>query len=342
MRPWTTIVLLNALMSSAASFGQSTYSDRNWQQVCENAKATPLEQPAVTGSLLASKLGKCDSSDLYYGITGKPDYAAALECASYQRMHHDPRNGDMFYGPGVLTMLYANGLGVPRNYDTAIRFACEEDWASEAEMALRVGHLEAIRDGRAEPGKLDLCYDITSGLSMGSCTSIQTRRADAQREKVIAAIVEKLQPEAKPAFAELQSAEAAFERARTDNEVDLSGTARGMFALEEQKKLRDQFLINLQRFGNGDIPRASEKEVAALDRSLNSVYQDIQHAPRDSWQYGTVKPEGIRETERKWVALADAWVEFAKQAYANLDANAVRAQIIRLRLHQLRALAPRE
>jgi hypothetical protein len=54
-----------------------------------------------------------------------------------------------------------------------------------------------------------------------------------------------------------------------------------------------------------------------------------------------VKPDGIRETERKWVALADAWSEFARQAYPNLDTNTVRAQIIRLRLHQLRSLAPR-
>jgi len=115
-----------------------------------------------------------------------------------------------------------------------------------------------------------------------------------------------------------------------------------MFALEEQKRLRDQFLINLQRFGRGDVPRASEKDVAALDRTLNSVYQDIEHAPADSWQYGTVKPEGIRETERTWVALADAWADFAKQAYPGLDPSAVRAQIIRLRLHQLRSLAPKE
>ena len=30
---------------------------------------------------------------------------------------------------------------------------------------------------------------------------------------------------------------------------------------------------------------------------------------------------------KRWTALADAWVEFAHEAYPNLDANAVRAQI---------------
>jgi hypothetical protein len=115
-----------------------------------------------------------------------------------------------------------------------------------------------------------------------------------------------------------------------------------MFGLQELKKLRDQFLTNLQRFGNGDVPKISAAELADLDRALNSVYRDIERAPADTWRYGTIKPDGIRETERRWVALEDAWVDFARQAYPNLDPNAVRAQIIRLRLHQLRSLAPRD
>jgi uncharacterized protein YecT (DUF1311 family) len=278
---------------------------------------------------------------LYYGIKGKPDYAAALQCGWYERAHPKPGDANMFYGPGVLTMLYANGQAVPRNYDLAIRFACEQDWASQAEMELRIGHLEAMRDGKADRGRFDLCDDITSGLSMGACTSIQTGRADARRDQEIATGIAKLPGSSKAAFERLRKAEAEFEDARSDSEIDLSGTARGMFALEEEKKLRDQFLINLQRFGSGEVPHTTTSDVASLDHALNSTYQEILHSPANVWQYGTVKPDGIRETERKWVALADAWVEFAREAYPNLDANAVRAQIIRLRLHQLRSLAPR-
>jgi uncharacterized protein YecT (DUF1311 family) len=209
-------------------------------------------------------------------------------------------------------------------------------------MELRIGHLEAMRDARADRTRFDLCDDITSGLSMGACTNIQTSRADTRREQQIETLAARLPESAKPLFGQLRKAEAAFEDARSGNEIDLSGTARGMFELQETNRLRDQFLINLQRFGNGDVPRTSPADVAQLDRSLNSLYQDIQRAPADTWKYGTVRPEGIRETERTWVALEDAWVEFAKQAYPALDSNAIRAQLIRLRLHQLRSLAPRE
>lgn len=339
MRPWTTIALLALWMGTASLSGQSNYADPNWKQECTKALAAPLTPLATEGG---DKLATCDEIDLYYGISGKPDYPGALACGWYERAHPKPTYGSMFYGPGVLTMLFANGQAGRRNYDLAIRLACEQQWASDAEMALRVGHLEAMRSGKVEPGRFDLCDDITSGLSMGACTEIQTRRADAKREQEIAAAAAKLPEASKAAFEGLRKAEASFEGARCGDEVDLSGTARGMFALEEEKKLRDQFLINLQRFGNGDVPKASASDLTALDRALNSAYQEIQHAPADAWQYGTVKPDGIRETERKWVALADAWVEFAKQAYPNLDPNSVRAQIIRLRLHQLRSLAPKE
>jgi hypothetical protein len=343
MRPWTTITLLTLAACAASSSGQSSiYREPEWKRVCEKATAAPIEQPNLQGPLSTSNLASCDEQDLYYGIKAKPDYAGALQCGWYEHSHPKPNQANIFYGPGVLTMLYANGQAGTRNYGLAIRFACEQEWASPAEMEMRVGHLEAMRDGGADPTRFDLCDDITSGLSMGACTSIQTGRADARRDEQINAVAAKLPEAAKASFERLRKTEAEFEQARTGDEVDLSGTARGMFALEEERKLRDQFLINLQRFWNGDVPPTSEKDLAALDRALNSVYQDIQHAPADTWQYGTVKPDGIRETERKWVALAVAWVEFAKSAYPGLDPNAVRAQIIRLRLHQLRSLAPKE
>lgn len=341
MRPLMTIALLGFLASSTTLPAQSTqFHEPDWQQVCQKATAADVEQPAM--QLPAAQSQSCDETNLYYGISGKADYPAALACGWQERAHPKPTEANMFYGPGVLTMLYANGRAVQRNYELAIRFACEQDWASPAEMELRLGHLEAMRDGKVEPAAFDLCDDITSGLSMGACTSIQTGRADAKRDAEIAAVAARLPAESHQLFEKLRKAERAFEESRSGDEVDLSGTARVMFELQEQRRLGDQFLINLQRFGSGDVPHATASDVAALDRALNGVYQDIQTAPASNWQWGTIRPEGIRETERAWVALADAWAEFAHEAYPNLEATTVRAQIVRLRLHQLRSLAPRQ
>jgi hypothetical protein len=334
-------VLICLVLAGLAVCGAQQTSDytpdKNWKQVCERAKAAPLPSITSSGPLTPDQLAKCDETALYYGLGLKPDYAAALRCGWSQRVHPQHTVGNMFYGPGVLTMLYANGQGVPRNYDLAIRFACENEWAADAENEYRIGHLERLRDSQSQSGTFDLCDDITSGLSDGACTNIRTKRADAARAPQIAAMLQRLPISAKSAFPSLEDSEHGFETARIQNEVDLSGTSRAAFQLTEKAKLRDQFLINLQRFGKGDITAASSADLAALDRQLNETYQRIQASPASKWEYGTIKPEGIHETERKWVSLADAWIAFARVAYPKLSETAVRVQLI-LRLHQLRSL----
>ena len=246
----------------------------------------------------------------------------------------------MFYGPGVLTMLYANGKGVPRNYDLAIRFACEQDVAAEAEQALRIGHLEYLRANGPQARNFDLCNDVPSGQNEGACAAVEARWLDAQRAPKLAAAAAALPVAAKTLFTALQKAEEAFETARIENEIDLSGSARGAFQYEDQSGLRDQFVINLERFGRGDVPPVSEPDLAKLDRELNVVYQQIQRAKAKSWKLGTITPQGIRATQRQWLELTEAWVSFARAAYPELSPECVRAQLIRLRLHQLRELVP--
>ena len=108
--------------------------------------------------------------------------------------------------------------------------------------------------------------------------------------------------------------------------------------MEDEALLREQFLINLTRFAKGDVPPATESDLAELDRKFNEAYQAIQHSPASRWEYVTVKPEGIRKTERAWVALADEWTVFAAKAYPSISSARIRAQLVRLRLHQLRSL----
>ncbi|MDQ2711244.1 MAG: DUF1311 domain-containing protein [Acidobacteriota bacterium] len=330
-------------MGAALVSAQSTHSPREkeWSNVCAGLIAPPLSTPSSTHIEPESELEHCDSTALYYGFGHPQDPAAALQCAYYQRAHPRPSEGNPFYGPGVLTMLYANGRGIERNYNLAIRFACENPWAAEAEMELRIGHLEHLRDTHVSVTNFDLCDDGTSGLMEGACESIHQQFADEKRRKDLEAISANWPPQVKEAFQSLNAAEEAFVKARTRNEVDLSGTGRAAFALEEQGRLRDQFLINLQRFAKGDIPSASAADYTSVDQKLNDVYRHIQHAPDTAWQYGTIKSSGIRDTEVAWLKLRDAWVDFARIAYPHLSADTVRTQIARLRLHQLQSLDPK-
>jgi uncharacterized protein YecT (DUF1311 family) len=339
--PLTTAAVLFLLAHSLA--GQSTpyQAASNSEEVCKAALTWPLP-PEPSGPLSAAQLKNCDEEELYYGFSGKPNYAAALQCGWYQRTHPEPYNSSMFRGPGVLAMLYANGYGVARDYKLAMRFVCENEWSAEAELDYRLGHLAYLRDGGAENEPFDLCTDATSGLTGGWCADISARTEGVKRERRLHAAVAKLPPAAREKLPALQKAEAEFEKTRVETEIDLSGTLRGAFQIEDEQKLREQFVMNLTRFAAVDIPKSGAAELAKLDGQLNEAYQRIQHSPAKTWEYGTIKPEGIQRTQRTWIKLAAAWEDFGRVAYPSLSSKAIRAQLIRLRLHQLRSLLPQD
>lgn len=317
----TALFLLTLLAQTPAP------TEKNWKQVCALASATPFV--ATSGTPEDTNLQGCDAEKAYYGFDTAPDPAAALRCALYQREHPKETAGEVLSGPGILSMLYSNGMAVPRDVNQAIRFACEMEHAADAEMEFRIGHLEKLRTGQTETTNFDLCDDATSGVMMGVCESVQQRFADYKRKQDLDAITAAWPESVRQAFPALQEAEDRFVEARSLYEVDRSGSGRAAFELEEQGRLRDQFLIDLRRFGSGDIP-----DPAPLDQKLETVLQKALSLP----PLGTIDAQGIRKTEAAWTALRDRWLEFARIAYPSLSPERIQAQLTRLRIHQLESL----
>jgi uncharacterized protein YecT (DUF1311 family) len=244
----------------------------------------------------------------------------------------------MFHGVGVLAMLYANGRGTTRDIDLAERFACENGWAAPAETDGRLRALEDMRNAAVNGKPFDLCDSATSGLSGGQCVSVRTRFAEVDREKKFAQATASLNPAQRKLFDKLRAAVEKFANER-GNEVDMTGTMRYSFALGDHDKILEQFLIILQRFSTRDVPAASPADVRRLDAQMNSLYQALMNHPLDTRLGGsTVTPAGIRDAQRAWLGLRDAWLAFAAAAYPGLSAERVHAQLLNLRLNQLRRL----
>ena len=89
-----------------------------------------------------------------------------------------------------------------------------------------------------------------------------------------------------------------------------------------------------------DVPATPADDLARLDRELNDVYRRIQSIPATKWDFGTITPQGIRDTQRKWLALVDAWMAFTRTAFPKDTATRMRARLLRLRLEQPRSLEP--
>ena len=142
------------------NFGVDFDRDAPWYQACLRVRHAVPAAPA------APAVPACDARAAYYikldqAVTSAAEWAAVRACAAASN------------DSAVLSMLYANGLGVARNTDVATFHACSTG-AAHAEMVARVAHLATL----APAARFDLCDDITSGRMGGECAAIAASRAE--------------------------------------------------------------------------------------------------------------------------------------------------------------------
>jgi hypothetical protein len=283
------------------NFGMQYDVSAPWYQECKRVEQ--VKSSEATPALPAS----CGAFNYYdkqqQAVTGNAEWAGVRACAL--------ASGDN----AVLSMVYANGLGVRRNLALATQYACRAGGAY-AEVTGRIAHLQALQT--SAPGTdYDQCDDITSGYMMGICASI----ADGQTEKVRVAWLARLRRQLPApqvaAFDQLLAASDAFALAR-GNETDLSGTARGAQVIEAIASEKEWLREHLAAFEKGNRSLKAAQAVAVADTELNRAYQTLMAAPvsdkerPDRLRDSTVNKADVRATQRLWLAYRDAWVRLRR------------------------------
>lgn len=305
------------------------------QLICRRVKGRAVSAADVADARRAAPgLKGCDAEALYYGIGMKADPVKARQCAILNSAAGGGAADSHFDGEELLMVIYANGSGAPRDIDLAIHLACGLD-AAPAEHDGRVASLAALK---SRPGKTPFhyCQDITSGYAMGVCAAHEQRFAEVKRKAELARITARYTPPQKQAFAALETAAQAYAEARAGNEIDLSGTGRGAFALEEEAARWTAFQTLLGQLAVGRLPAATAAQNQAADAKLNAAYRKLMAAGEP--EFGTVTLKGVRDTERVWIRYRDAWLAFAKAAYPATPPAALSAHLTRERTALLEAL----
>lgn len=317
---------LLALQCGAALAASST--EAQCQAAARHAYPAAHRAPA---SLLPA-LANCSPTDLYYGIGAPADPVRARQCALAAVLEDQPFRADR----GVLMMVYANGLGVARDYSLARKAACEAGGAP-AELSGRLAHLAELEAGRkGAQARIDVCDDATSGYMGGWCASVSARRAEQARGADFARLTAAWSARDKQALASLEKAARRFADLRSSEEVDLSGTLRGAFVTQEEARQLANFRAAIAGFERGALPKDSAAEHARLDARLNAVYGQLRKLPPS--QFSTVRFAGIQQTQRGWLAYRDAWVAFGKVKYPRVPADAWRSHFTRERVVMLEGL----
>lgn len=332
------LVAASAATAAEEAPWQSDMVSKSVREICEKATKTPAPASDEPTASESADLKNCSARALFYGVKVPQDYAAARKCAYAERSAK--KNGDFTFeiaGPAVLMMIYANGDGVPKNFDLAMKFACEAGGAP-AEMDARLAHIESLKQsptgqglqGCEKPasaqrpychGVLDICDDITSGAMGGVCASLQSDIEAQKTAADFARITGKFTPAQAAMFAKLDAAARKYFEAHASNEIDLSGTARGEFFIEERDAMLKAFRDEVAAFESGKAPGPAPVSYVAADKKLNDVYATTL---KRSF-YGTINKNGVRDTQRAWLPYRDAWVAFAASRYPNIPADAVKA-----------------
>ncbi|QWV94670.1 DUF1311 domain-containing protein [Geomonas oryzisoli] len=313
------------LMFPVQSFGDVN----RWEGVCKKVEKMQLPVKDRPDAEAAKSLDKCESANLYYGFDITPDPTKARHCAY---LEIDRGDDIVFGGSAILMMIYANGNGVKKNPDFAIKFACKLDGAP-AEMEYRIQHLLDLK--KTKGGKaFDLCDDITSGYMQGHCAGREQRFADAKRKRNLDGILAKWGEKDKQEFALLKQSFDKFSEAHVRNEVDTTGTARAALQIEEESTLSKEFVNAVVQFEKGKLPRYTHAEFINTDRELNTVYGKIQS--KKDFDSGSVMQSDIKHTQRAWLKYREAWVAFGRQKYPQVTEESWRTWLTKKRIAMLK------
>jgi uncharacterized protein YecT (DUF1311 family) len=333
------IAAVLALSSSALLTASQSYDwsdDTQWdgfeesKAICRSVRN--LEPPASDRPTLAQAraLQDCSSEALYYGIGIPPDPVRARQCAFLEM---DSDEGLVFGDRSMLMTMYANGVGAQRNLDVAIHLACGIEGAP-AEVDGRVRHLAELRDTHWTGNDFHLCDDVTSGLMMGHCSGHAASIAEARRAAVLVRLAAGWSEAQRRAFAPLQQAEQAYAHARAE-EIDLTGSARGAFAVTAEEQVNEEFLRTLDQLEGSAAPDLTHAQFEAADGELNRVYRELMRAEHFDCP-GCVTAEGIRAAQRAWLRYRDAFLAFAAVRYPQLQRDSLSALLTRQRIAILR------
>jgi len=300
---------------------------------CQKYESIPAPKGDASTSALGSSAAKCDSESLYYGFDGPAQPIKARECA-----YRELGQGLPFGGEAILTMVYANGNGAQRNLDLALKFACEMDTIASAEKTYRVEHLEKLKADGWTGSNFDVCDDITSSYMTGFCEDKKDRIDEAELGSKLQTITVRWRPGDQQALALLERAAKRFFKARSENEVDLSGSMRAAFIIAENARLETSFVADIGRFERGDLPNP-HADFTAADALLNSLYSKLMKSGVRP-EMGTVTADGIRQTERLWIAYRDAWTKFGRTKYPATRAESWQTWATQQRIDQLKDMLP--
>jgi hypothetical protein len=315
MRPSQFLPVILLLVGFHSAFSQSTITDPGAKQMCAAVKS--VELPAADKPTPAEEkaLASCVSVDAYFGFGQPADPIKARKCA-YAEIDRGAKAP--IGGQAILMMVYANGNGATRNYDAAIKLACEIGGAP-GDDAGRVYQLDRLKKQNWAGNNFSVC-DHSSGREMYEQCAILSERFDKiERDQKFNELTSAWKPAEKKAFHTFIEEANRFYEVQAKNGVNLEGT----FEVQEEIFFKNNLLSALQAFERGELPKYSAEEFQKSEAAEQAAYLRTQNGPETKW--GTITRESVRKSQNEWLRYCNAWIAFGRQKYPSVTEQSWKA-----------------
>ncbi|MGC2694428.1 MAG: hypothetical protein WA738_01420 [Candidatus Angelobacter sp.] len=305
MRPNTLFLLTVMLVASHFAFSQTEISDPGAKQVCASVQDVEIPTADRPSAAEEKTLTNCSSVDAYFGLGQPADPVKARQCAYAQI---DRGDKTALGGRAILMMVYANGMGAPRNFDVALKFACTIGDAP-GDAAGRVYQIVRYKKANWAGSNFSVC-DHSSGREMyEQCAILQERFDKPERDQKLQALAAAWNAKEKKAFRSLLEEADRFFKVQANNGVNLEAS----FEIQEEIFLRNNMITSLEQFERGELPKFSADDFHLAETAENAAYQRTQNGDVSHW--GTITRESVKHSEEEWHRYAGAWISFGKEKY---------------------------
>jgi uncharacterized protein YecT (DUF1311 family) len=322
--PSLLVFLLTAPVLSA--FAQPQIADPLALQICAGIKDVELPAQDHPTPEEGKALAGCVSADAYFGFGQPADPAKARKCAWVEMEKGDEHLA--FGGRAIMMMIYANGKGAARDFDVALKLACEIGGAP-IDIAGRVRRLARFKEEHWAGDTFSIC-DYSAGKFMyEQCAILQDRFDKVERDNKLNAVAAKWSAGNRKALHVLQAKAQRFFKVRVGMEIDLSGTLE----VHEVAFLERDLVSSIEQFERGEMPKFSSGIYRETDAAMNVTYSRTQTGTVRNW--GTVTREGIKKAQQAWIPYRDAWVAFGRKKYPGVAAESWKTWLTQRRIAML-------
>ena len=300
---------------SSAALAQTAITDPGAKQMCATVKDVQLPPADKPTPAEEKALASCVSLDAYFGFGQPADTIKARKCA-YAEIDRDSKAP--IGGKAILMMVYANGNGATRNYDVAIKLACELGGAP-GDDAGRVYQLDRLKKSNWTGNNFSVC-DHSSGREMYEQCAILSERFDKiERDQKFNELTSAWKPAEKKAFYKFMEEANRFYEIQAKNGVNLEGT----FEVQEEIFFNRNLLSALEAFERGELPKYSAEEFQREEAAEEAAYLRTQNGPGAKW--GTITRESVRKSQDEWLRYRNAWIAFGRQKYPSITEQSWKA-----------------